>query len=636
MDLLDTATGLKIADPEAIPLAGYRLNREKLKQASSALILSSSGWRKIFAGDGDQESNTDVLQREDMFLVALMALAYYQVLMSKVEETHAPPCLALGMDSRFTGPAIADIMLRVFLAKGLGVRFLFIVAIPELLAFVKSNPEIDGFVYVSASHNPIGHNGVKFGFADGTVAGGETSSLLIKTFQDLLATREPPDIVSLIESVPPQSLRETYGNIRKWKKSAETIYQRFTFSVAFDEQDTGQISAKKKAMRSNAKKYELGILADFNGGARTLSTDGATLGDVGITFHSVNAVPRQIAHRIVPEGESLELCRGELKKLHTINPAFTIGYVTDNDGDRGNLVIFDRNNQEARILQAQEVFALACIAELGYLHGRQHKFPERRKPVAVAINGPTSMRIESIAKIFGVQVFRCEVGEANVVSLAEKLRSRGFHVRILGEGSNGGTIIYPAGVRDPLNTLFSAAKLLLLRDTGGEEGIFGRWCRLSGQEDVYRPDFDIADVVATIPRFTTTGAYEDRAILQLGRVNHGLLKAQYEKTFKNQWRKNSAWLSEQYDLWDWEVINYEGTEERPGIGNRDHLGDQSGGLTVLLKDRKGLPQAFLWMRGSKTEPVFRILVDVRGDNPAKENYLLDWQRQMLLQSVRES
>ena len=44
------------------------------------------------------------------------------------------------------------------------------------------------------------------------------------------------------------------------------------------------------------------------------------------------------------------------------------------------------------------------------------------------------------------------------------------------------------------------------------------------------------------------------------------------------------------------------------------------------------PLAFIWMRGSGTEPVFRIMCDVCGDNPQKEHYLLDWLTTMLKES----
>ncbi len=64
-------------------------------------------------------------------------------------------------------------------------------------------------------------------------------------------------------------------------------------------------------------------------------------------------------------------------------------------------------------------------------------------------------------------MFRAETGEANVVNLAEMLRSEGWVVSILGEGSNGGNITHPSKVRDPLSTLGAMIRLLRLPDEVG-------------------------------------------------------------------------------------------------------------------------------------------------------------------------
>ena len=72
--------------------------------------------------------------------------------------------------------------------------------------------------------------------------------------------------------------------------------------------------------------------------------------------------------------------------------------------------------------EAQEVFALSVLAELAYLNWSGTDTGK----TAVAINGPTSMRIEEIAKTFGAEIFRAEVGEANVVNLASELRDKGY------------------------------------------------------------------------------------------------------------------------------------------------------------------------------------------------------------------
>jgi phosphomannomutase len=42
-----------------------------------------------------------------------------------------------------------------------------------------------------------------------------------------------------------------------------------------------------------------------------------------------------------------------------------------------------------------------------------------------------------------------------------------------------------------------------------------------------------------------------------------------------------------------------------------------------------MERASLWMRGSGTEPVFRVMADVEGLNTALHDRLLGWHRAML-------
>jgi hypothetical protein len=63
-------------------------------------------------------------------------------------------------------------------------------------------------------------------------------------------------------------------------------------------------------------------------------------------------------------------------------------------------------------------------------------------------------------------------------------------VRILGEGSNGGTITHPSKVRDPLSTLGAMIRLLRGGDKADSPGLFRRWLEASGQDGAYKADFD--------------------------------------------------------------------------------------------------------------------------------------------------
>ena len=67
---------------------------------------------------------------------------------------------------------------------------------------------------------------------------------------------------------------------------------------------------------------------------------------------------------------------------------------------------------------------------------------------------------------------------------------------------------------------------------------------------------------------------------------------------------------ERYGFCGYEFINYEGIHTRFGENNRSE--EANGGLKVLFKDDNGNEVGFFWMRGSRTEPVFRVCVDILG------------------------
>jgi len=229
------------------------------------------------------------------------------------------------------------------------------------------------------------------------------------------------------------------------------------------------------------------------------------------------------------------------------------------------------------------------------------------------------------------------VGEANVVNLARQLRGKGYTVRILGEGSNGGNITYPSSVRDPLATIFALAKLLTIRsgdkhNVGGKHsdskrnaGLFDIWRNASGCDVKNGEAFTLADILASLPRFYTTAATAPEAKLLVTTSDHALLKKRYQNIFEKEWNEKKNQLQQRWGITRWEARACIGTEE---LRNLIRFGDaQSGGLKIVFM--AGTPEketAFIWMRGSKTEPVFRIMADA--EDPALERELIAWQRAM--------
>ncbi|MDR1928994.1 MAG: phosphatidylglycerol lysyltransferase [Treponema sp.] len=623
-------------DPDKLRIPGA-----DLAKALSEMILSPSGWRGIFGAS--EEDRSGELSKPHALICAAGAVVFAEFLRSGGSPA---PLVILGRDTRPTGEAAADIMIRAFLGAGCAAVYAGVAAAPELMACAASyakNPPAGGhtgFCYISASHNPIGHNGLKFGLDDGGVLEASAALQCIGALKELLARPGAvTELLAVLCRADETGLKRVYAESARIKQEALGAYRDFALRVTagtpvgVPDGGNGVMEALKEGLRERP----LTAAADYNGSARTLSIDGDLFRSLGLGFQGINAKPGEIAHAIIPEGDSLEPCRVFLEELHRRDTGALLSYVPDCDGDRGNLVIWDEEAGRARILEAQEVFALACAAEFAQLvwTGELRYGPSggALTRAAVAVNGPTSMRVDRIAAAFGIEVFRAEVGEANVVNLARRLRNQGYLVRILGEGSNGGNIIHPQAVRDPIATVLGLVKLLTIRkgrdtDAGGPRpeggGFFDIWLEKSGGGRA-KSGFGLKDIIASLPVFTTTGVATPEAQLRVRTGDHALLKEKYQGIFLKDWELKRAELK-RLGLYGWEGRACIGTEE---VRKLTRFGDAgTGGLKIVFTGDEGREKAFIWMRGSKTEPVFRILADAEG-GAERERALIQWQRSMV-------
>jgi phosphoglucomutase len=629
----DSNTGFFLLDSDKKPFQGNSLP-ENFSEAIDALILSASGWRKVYADS--EHSQAPEISDQDKLQTALSAFTFHKFLSEKLGKTKLT--IALGCDSRPTGTAIAEMIIRILLSQGCAVQFIFIAAAPEMMSY-SLKEEIDGFIYVSASHNPLGHNGLKMGFGNGGVLPGTDANVVIEQFKkNSKDTQLLHSIIEAVNSVDEKKLLECYEKLKANKAESLKLYEDFSRKVI------SGYSAKEDQDRifSKLNTEGIGIVCDMNGSARILSIDKKFFEAFGFSFSCIHDTTRMVAHGIIPEGENLNDTRAKLTELNKKKGPvdYILGYMPDNDGDRGNIVYFDKEKGKSIILQAQDVFALSVIAELSYLvYSGLLPYDENKKAkirAAVVVNGPTSLRIDHIAKAFDVKVFRAEVGEANVVNLARELRESGYLVRILGEGSNGGNITHPAAVRDPLNTVMAFAKLLLIKDEEDRSqlGLYHIACERLGV--AYAPDYSMPELVSLIPQFTTTETSDKRAILPIKSDDHGALKAAYERIFPTSWELIRNKLEKELGVQFARIINYEGTSEKHGTGSAYRSGRERGGFKILFKDGDGTAKAFVWMRGSGTEPVFRVLADVEGNRPDLEQYLLEWHRQTIMRADLEA
>ena len=604
----------------------------------NGLILSISGWRKIFAPDGEH-GHGSMPSHSNLLLAAGMGLVWGNWLK---DTLGCKPTVLVGMDTRPTGPALAEMIMRGLESTGCQVLFPGVTASPELMARSGRDKSVNAFACVTASHNPIGHNGLKFG-TGGSVLGGPDAWTLIDCFKTLIDKNDATYVLEAAARVKDfTDVSMARSPDTHQKELCLHIYREFLTEIACGQQANREVL---QSLRQGLQEHPVTIVADMNGSARAVSVDRDYLESLGAGFMSFNDTPGRIVHDILPEGPSLEPCCRTLEEQHRKNPSAILGYVPDNDGDRGNLVIWDEVAGRARPLEAQEVFALAALAELACMAWSENSDREASplEAAQLVVNGPTSHRIRDIAGIYGAGVHEAEVGEVNVVNRAAQLRRAGYSVRLLGEGSNGGTIVHPAAVRDPLNTLSAILKLLRLPSAKAACGPkassglspristqsqpFQDWLRRTGKESHAGP-VGPAEVVAALPEFTTTPTSEPRAVMKIRTVDHAALKAVWEDLFLREWPS----LAQRFGFADWVEINNEGTDSRQGMGPEFRSGLQRGGLKIVFRDTGGRDAGFIWMRGSGTEPVFRVMAEVRGKNPTAETALLDWHIKMVAEA----
>ncbi|MFW5741966.1 MAG: hypothetical protein ACOC2D_01715 [Spirochaetota bacterium] len=369
MLLVDEATGLPIGDPDdpivdpAFAAQPPQTIANAVQQAVDTMILSASGWRAVFAADGDEQSTIPEVC-PPLLVVAGVAARCFAALFEPTGRR--PPRVAVALDSRPTGPLVARAAIRILLDAGVEVSYPFVCASPEAMAYAAAASGLDGFLYVSASHNPVGHNGLKMGGSDGGVLGGDAAASLIDAFDELIGdSGELAAIATLLARPARTEERAVLEGVPAAKRCALDTYAAFCSRVIAGE---GPRAAHAlEILRSGIAAGRPGVVGDLNGSARTATIDHDYLSAAGCRLHLINARPGQIAHQIVPEGAGLAPCRDELERLASADDGWVLGYVPDNDGDRGNLVYYDRRGRRARQLEAQEVFALSTVAELAWL-----------------------------------------------------------------------------------------------------------------------------------------------------------------------------------------------------------------------------------------------------------------------------
>ncbi|MGP1440503.1 MAG: phosphoglucomutase [Treponema sp.] len=586
---------------------------EILEKTVNEMILSPSGWRGLFNIENSEESSSEYLAPSYEVLTAIAAKVFLSFLKSHYPNVKK---IVLARDGRPTGKAIEETAFHALKDASIKTVVLGIAPIPETMSFARD--EDAAFFYISASHNPIGYNGFKFGIGSEGVLPSNEAKLLIQSFKEAI-------------KMPPTSLFDDVMEEEAEVKSR--LYKKVSFSSYFDNamQVVSLASSKaealnffeccKKEVSALHKESPIYVVCDFNGSARAASIDRRFFEKLGVEFLPFNDVAGKIVHGIIPEGENLSSVCRMLEALYEIKGGrgIFLGYMPDCDGDRGNVVYID--GVVAKILKSQQVFALAVVAEV--LHAKL----DGKDDLAVVANGPTSMLLDELSSLLSFKLVRSEVGEANVVALANEMSEQGFVTRVLGEGSNGGCIIPPSLVRDPMNTLFALLKFFLVKYDG--LSLFNHW--LKARNEKVCEHFSFSDIVASLPCYSTTPVASERAILRCKIEDYKAFRTAFQKVFLSEWQGKCEDLKKSYGILSYRAFGYVG-KETVELTDDFSLTDR-GGFKIIFYGENDERKAFIWMRASGTEPVFRIMADVKDAGEDDEIAFVEWEKKMILSSL---
>jgi len=294
------------------------------------------------------------------------------------------PKVILGRDSRISGEMCRLAVLSGLLATGCEVVDIGVCPTPTVQIAVEKL-KANGGIVITASHNPIQWNALKFIGSDGT----------------FLSQREAEKLFDLVKN--DKIAYQSWSGLGKVKSDHSWIKKHIQKILRLKYIDVKKIKRKKMKV----------VLDCCNGAGGTISP--GLLKALGCQVVELFCSPDgNFAHNPEPRPENLvSLCRAVKK-----NKA-DIGFANDPDVDR-LAIVSDRGIP----LGEEATLALAT------------KFILKKKPKSkVVTNVSTSRMIDDIAKEFGSKAYRTKVGEAHVVRRLKAAQG------IIGGEGNGGVIL---------------------------------------------------------------------------------------------------------------------------------------------------------------------------------------------------
>ncbi|MFH1851806.1 MAG: phosphoglucosamine mutase [Candidatus Neomarinimicrobiota bacterium] len=302
--------------------------------------------------------------------------------------------IALGRDSRPSGEQLSAAIAEELAALGRRVVDCGIVPTPTVQFIVERSPAVGGIV-VTASHNPIEWNGLKFVRGDGTFF-------------------HPQQCQQLFETVDGGCATIHIAAAGRCEVRNDAIQRHVEHILGLDCIDTAAIRERQ---------FKIAVDAVNGAGAVALPL---LLEKLGCTVVPLYCTPSgEFLRGTEPLPENLR----ELGNAVTENAA-AAGFAVDPDADRLAVV-----SEKGIPLGEENTLVLAVD---GY-------WRTTGKAEPIVVNLSTTMALEKLAQRYGTKVVRSAVGEINVVQMMQTLGAP------LGGEGNGGVILAAAHLgRDSL------------------------------------------------------------------------------------------------------------------------------------------------------------------------------------------
>lgn len=391
-------------------------------------------------------------------------------------------------DTRYSGKMFEQAVIAGLLAVGCQPLILGIVPTPTVQLMVK-HYKANGGIVITASHNPVEWNALKFIGPKGV-------------FLDI---RESTELFDIFTQGNLDYCSENNFKTIRYETNAFELHMKRIFK---------EIDVK------SIREHKFKVALDCCNGVGALYSK-HFLEELGCEVISIFDKANGIFER-PPE----PLAKNLTKLSQTVKENnCAIGFAHDPDGDRMTLV-----DNKGQALDPQYTIALAV----------EHILYENPGPVVVNIQ--TSRAVEDIAKSYGCEIYYSKVGEINVVNMMMEKSSE-----IGGEGNCGGVIwrrLHPG--RDSYVAMALMLEMLTLGNAS------------------------MSDICASIPKYFTISSKFPCSTFHAREIIH-----EFNKRYQ-----------------DYECITFDGL-------------------------RINMPDGWVLLRGSNTEPVLRLTVEAKNQQDAQ-------------------